>query len=511
MTTHEIVIDLVTLREGVLNISGYVTNVNSIRSIVAVSNGVKFQPESFDYPTRRNLFVKNFDFKIPVGNADLRISLLVNGKFARFHFRDTCHLSDFSHYFIKGNKIVYFDEDFHIVNFSYSRMIGLEINDLFKILFSQKRFFIHAIIFRLLFILFYPIMRHKKIWIIMDRKNMADDNAEHFFKYALNRNDDVTKFFAVDGRSDDFARLNYSYGNILRYGSFKHRFYHAFAQKIISSQGSDFYLNPFRSINPQFTAGLCEADFYFLQHGIIKDNMSTWLRKYDRNPKLIVTSTQMEYDSLFDEGYFYDEDVVQLLGLPRYDNLRNIDFKKEIIIMPSWRNYLTDERAFVNSEFYKRFNSLINNDRLIDYAIENNYQIVFKPHPELNRFLYLFDKNFYVKFGYNVKYQDIFNQSSLLITDYSSVFFDFAYLKKPVIYYQYGIDYHYNSENGYFNYKEMGFGDVFDSEDDVVDKIIEYIDADCEMEDMYQRRVDAFFKFKDGQNSRRCYDWIYEH
>ena len=39
--------------------------------------------------------------------------------------------------------------------------------------------------------------------------------------------------------------------------------------------------------------------------------MSSWLRKYDRNPKLIVTSTQLEYESLFDEEYIFASNMVE--------------------------------------------------------------------------------------------------------------------------------------------------------------------------------------------------------
>lgn len=511
MDFQEIVIDFVTLRDGILNISGYLNNIRLNKSIVAICNGQIFHPDSFDYPTRRNNLVKNFDFKIPVVDKDLKISLKVNCKSSLIRFREICHLSECSHYFIKDNKIVYFDGEFNVVDYSYFKLFQLEMKDFIKILFNHESFFRQALFFRLLYLLLYPIMKNRHIWIILDRKDIADDNGEHFFKYALGQDDGVTKFFAIKEQSDDFKRLNSNYKNILKYGSVKHRFYYAFAEKVISSQGSEFYLNPFRNKNPKLTANLFSLDFYFLQHGIIKDDMSTWLRKYDRNPKLIVTSSQMEYDSLFDERYFYDKEVIQILGLPRYDNLEDIDFKKEILIIPSWRNYLNDEESFINSEFYKRFNSLINNDKLIDYASKNNYRIVFKVHPEFERFLHLFDRNYHVKFGHDIKYQDIFNQSSLLVTDYSSVFFDFAYLKKPVIYYQYGMDYHYNSENSYFDYDEMGFGEVTYSEDKLVEKIIAYIDNDCRMESVYQNRVDKFFKFRDKNNSKRCYDWIYGH
>ena len=258
-------------------------------------------------------------------------------------------------------------------------------------------------------------------------------------------------------------------------------------------------------------AGVSNLDFYFLQHGVIKDNMSSWLRKYDRNPKLIVSSTKDEYESLFDEGYNYGDKVIQLLGLPRYDNLDNSGLKKQIVIMPTWRNYITNRQELLNSEYFRRFNSLINNKKLIEYARNNDYEIVFKPHPELTPYLNLFDRNDYVQFDLDKKYQDVFNESSLMITDYSSIFFDFSYLRKPLIYYQYANDYHYDAINGYFQYKTMGFGPVIDNEDDLVNKIISYIDNSCEMEEIYRKRVEDVFEYNDHENSKRCYDWIKNH
>ena len=86
-----------------------------------------------------------------------------------------------------------------------------------------------------------------------------------------------------------------------------------------------------------------------------------------------------------------------------------------------------------------------------------------------------------------------------------------AACKKPLIYYQYGNDYHYDSDNGYFQYETMGFGPVIKDEDELVDKLIEYMDSGCIMEDVYKQRVDSFFKYHDHNNSKRCYDWIHSH
>ena len=101
--------------------------------------------------------------------------------------------------------------------------------------------------------------------------------------------------------------------------------------------------------------------------------------------------------------------------------------------MPSWRNYIKNEDDLINSEYFKRWNSLINNEEFIGYAKQKGYEIIFKPHLNLYEYIDLFDANEYVTVDHVKKYQEIFNESALLITDYSSIFFDFAYIKKPLI------------------------------------------------------------------------------
>ena len=179
--------------------------------------------------------------------------------------------------------------------------------------------------------------------------------------------------------------------------------------------------------------------------------------------------------------------------------------------MPSWRNYIKNEDDLINSEYFKRWNSLINNEEFIEYAKQKGYEIIFKPHLNLYKYIDLFDANEYVTVDHVKKYQEIFNESALLITDYSSIFFDFAYIKKPLIFYQYANDYHFDSENGYFDYESMGFGEVIRDEDKMVSKIKYYLDNKCVMEDEYKKRVDYFFKHTDKNNCKRTYDWIYKN
>jgi CDP-glycerol glycerophosphotransferase (TagB/SpsB family) len=282
-----------------------------------------------------------------------------------------------------------------------------------------------------------------------------------------------------------------------------------YAEKIISSHVNHDWLNPFYEYNPILYKGLTTIKTCFLQHGVTKDDVSNWLKKFHHNFYLFLTSSDYERNSIINGNYRYSEDVVQALGFPRYDNLKKSDSVKQILFMPTWRKYLKDKGTFKNSKFYEYLDNFFNNKKLLKLLNDYNYKIVFKPHFDLMPFLDILNIPDEITVSIDESYQELFNTSSLLITDYSSVFFDFSYLKKPVIYYRGEDEYHY--EQGYFDFETMGFGDIITSEEVLIDKIKEYIENDFEMEDEYKMRVDDFFKFTDQNNSKRVYEWLLNH
>ena len=196
---------------------------------------------------------------------------------------------------------------------------------------------------------------------------------------------------------------------------------------------------------------------------------------------------------------------------PRYDALEKKEDYREIVIMPSWRRYFhhSTKEKILKSNYFKIYNTLINDHSLIDFCKKHGYKLIFKPHPNVYRFIELFETNDYVTIdSTSNSYNDIFTHASLIITDYSSIAFDFAYLKKPVIYYHYAKDYHFDLEESYFDYKTMGFGEVVDNHEELIDLIMEYVENECEMKDQYIKRVDDFFEFNDKNNCKRVYDAI---
>ena len=54
----------------------------------------------------------------------------------------------------------------------------------------------------------------------------------------------------------------------------------------------------------------------------------------------------------------------------------------------------------------------------------------------------------------------------------------------------------------------MGFGEICKREDELVNLIIEYMENDCKIKDMYRKRIDDFFIFKDRNNCKRVHEAI---
>lgn len=387
--------------------------------------------------------------------------------------------------------------------------IRQEIRCLYDMVKKHEKGYKTGVPIRIAYMFAYPFMKNRRIWLFMDLPEIADDNGKHIFNYAQFKDKKIEKYFVLTSDSKDLKEMK-KIGNVLIYKSIKHRFIGLYAEKIITSHPDNNIIYPFWGNYPYF-AGLLKSSTIFLQHGITKDNVSSWLNKYDKNLAMFLTTSKLEYKSIFKYPYNYKRETVKLLGFPRFDNLRKDRDKRQIVIMPSWRRYLKSKsnEVILNSQYFKKFNSLINNEKLIEEARKHNYEIIFKPHPNVYDFIDLFDTNDYVKIDYeHEKYQEVFNHSSLLITDYSSVAFDFAYLNKPVLYYHYSRDYHFNLNESYFDYEKMGFGEVCHSEDELVDQIIEYMKRNCQLKDEYAKRIKAYFLFTDQNNCMRVYDAI---
>lgn len=372
-----------------------------------------------------------------------------------------------------------------------------------------------------------PFFRRKnkeEIWLLSDRIDNAGDNGEVLFKYICEHKPEGVRPIFVIGKEapeDVKARLNVI-GEVTYFESGEYPYLFLCAKKIISSSGADFTTNPFGK-NKKYFHSLFGFDYYYLQHGVTCADLSVWLNRFNKNIYRFFVSGEKERAAILEADYGYSPEKIVLTGQPRFDALYN-EPKKQILVLPTWRRSIKksyDEKTssvyfegFKETEYFKFYNSLINNERLLKTMREKGYTGLFCLHPIHMKQYVDYNNNdvFSVNKGY-VDYNKVFAESSVMVTDYSSVLFDFAYLRKPVVYTQFDKESFFEGQiydEGYFKYETDGFGKVCYSLDDAVSELIRLIETDCKNSNEYIDRVNSFFAFNDAENSKRILKAILE-
>lgn len=363
--------------------------------------------------------------------------------------------------------------------------------------------------------------KRKPIWLFMDRPDRAGDNAEVFFRY-MQQHKEIETVFVIERKSKDYERMA-SIGKVVDLYSKEHYLTALLADYIVSSQCNGVVENPFWDKAEYFRDLYHKPKIIFLQHGVIKDDMSLTLNRYNTNFTGFITSTRAEYESIIEYPYFYTDKEVWLTGLPIFDELENRP-QRIILVMPTWRQSLmhqvwNEENGMMEwipngkikeSEYYHRYHSLLHNEKLLGICKEYGYKIAFKSHPLIEPFIKDIADNEMLEWWDSAKsYKEAFAEGSMLVTDYSSVAFEFAYLRKPVIYYQFDENTFFETHTyrkGYFDYRENGFGEVVNTEDRLVDTICDYIRRKCDLCEHYKERIESTYITAENNTCEQIYE-----
>lgn len=370
-----------------------------------------------------------------------------------------------------------------------------------------------------------PFFSKKQIWMTFDQLFKGGDNGEYFFKYVsqLNR-PDINIYYVINKNSGDYKRLKKTYKNVLAFNSIYHKLISLHTDMVFATRVDVKLYCGYGPDLEKYFRGLLDYKIFCLQHGLTIQRIAQYQNRLFDNTRLYFCVSKYEIENLLHPVYGYEESVLKLTGAPRYDGLINND-QRQILITPTWRRNVTAgtnkkghmhdySPNFKHTEYFKLYNALINDERLIACAKKYNYRLIYLLHPILSPQIDDFTKNDYVEIiaGANndLNYETILTESSLMVTDYSGVQFDFAYMRKPIIYYhpdtlppQY--------DEGGLNYATMGFGPVCKNHQEIVDSLCSHIENECRLEPLYKKRADEFFAFSDHDNCKRVFEAVEEY
>ena len=324
------------------------------------------------------------------------------------------------------------------------------------------------------------------VWVLNDKKVKIPGNPKRVTRFSLEYFKEVarSKYWVINGRQFDpldkkdsqvivstwhgtpLKKLGLDIGNVYTMNPFiKHSYVNV-------SKQWDYLISPNR-----YTTNILKSCFGY-QKEIFESG-------YPRNDIL----------------YNADEEMVNRIK----SSLNIPEDKKVILYAPTWRD---DE--FIDAGLIK-FQLKLELDKLKE-AFSDEYIILIRTHYFIADKL---DLSGVEDFAIDVsKYNDIaelYLISDLLITDYSSVFFDFANLKRPILYYTYDLDKYENVLRGfYIDIRNEVPGPLLETTDEVIDAIRNIDQLKEEYKEKYNQFYERFCSIDDGNASKRIVEKVWK-
>ena len=206
---------------------------------------------------------------------------------------------------------------------------------------------------------------------------------------------------------------------------------------------------------------------------------------------------------------FFDEQYIQNKKEELYHEYPFLKGKKVILFAPTYRGtQFTDAHYGIENldleEIYNQFS-------------KQNYIFIFKWHPFLyNKIVetktskyneYKEYPDFYYDLSKERDINDFLLIADILITDYSSVIFDYVLTNKPIIYFTYDYkDYVENGRGLYFPFDEYVYGTVAKNSVELVKAI-----ANPAMEEEKRKKfIEKFMSACDGKSTQNVVNWIFK-
>lgn len=231
-------------------------------------------------------------------------------------------------------------------------------------------------------------------------------------------------------------------------------------------------------------------------------------RKYEIKNYDYIFAAGQESRSIFSRAFKMEEDKILPIGVAQTDFLFNEE-KLSRLRKGMLRDYpqLKDKKVILYAPTFRGDGAV--NTEYVDIDLEKiqdklgeEYVVMYKLHPSLiNTNLCNNEKVINVN---NKDLYRVFSVADILITDYSSIVFDFSILEKPMVFYTPDLE-EYKKERGlYYDYESFVPGPVCFNEEAVIRAVKDnnfYIDR-------VKKLKESFFEYKDGESTSRIVDYI---
>lgn len=234
-----------------------------------------------------------------------------------------------------------------------------------------------------------------------------------------------------------------------------------------------------------------------------------FLRVYEKFQKIVVGSEAME--KIFAEAFSLSGDIFIRTGIPRTDLF--FDEEKQQLIKQQLLNQNPDlhhKKTILYAPTYRddqleHFEFKLDL-KLLQEKLSNSYVVILKLHPALKQSMD-FEKE-YPGFVYDYSYYPDVNELLLiadyLISDYSSIPYEYSLLNKPMIFYPYDLKEYTEKRGLWDDYNQLVPGPIVTNTEDIVSVI------ECHSFDLnkLQRFKETWNEFHHGNSSAQLVEYL---
>lgn len=213
------------------------------------------------------------------------------------------------------------------------------------------------------------------------------------------------------------------------------------------------------------------------------------------------------------------EEKLPITGMARFDHLsynQPVSEVKTILMMMTWRETLfgLSDTEFIESSYFQATEKLITDSVLNQLLSVNKVTIKIILHPFMKKFESYFTElgtihsniEFYT-YG-ELSIQEEIQKSDMLITDYSSIFWDFVYMNKPVVFYTFDQKEFLEMRGSYLDLNHDLLGWKANSASEVIHALTRILEQG-ETENPRFADLSNYFSFTDRNNCERLANYMF--
>lgn len=348
--------------------------------------------------------------------------------------------------------------------------------------------------------------KNSRIWLYSDAGTGFKGNAYYQFQNDLKYDDSVERYYVYTRPFGEIEKLftEEQKSRLIEFGSYEHRVLYLSAEILFFSAYEREKFSPFLLESEEMKyIDIEHFRIIYLPQGIMSffcaDRFSAERAVCDK----VVVSTHFEVDNLTGKYRFKDDELIKT-GMPKLDFLCKAAASGErVLFAPSWRSYFSPndntEKTSISflksSSYYREIKAFLNSDRL-QKSLESCGTVLDVKFDTAKGSLLrdVLDsgcKNINI-IDEDVKAEDY----KFLITDFSDLSFDFAYLSRPVLYF---VPDYEEFKSGMGVYRELdlpfekAFGPLAVDAETAVDEFVKFAENGFKIQEEYAERENEFY------------------